>query len=309
MVSAPRTRTLTVYCYTGMQEVMENAIFPAFQDYWHERHGESLEFVPTFAGSGAITTRIVAQFPAEVAILSSNLDAVNLISRGIYFNRNGKDLPFQGVIARTPIVMLMRTGNPKGLSSFADLAKPGIAIAYPDPLTSGAGQLGILAIFGSLTHADADEAAAYNTLRQIWQNVISRPANVRDERDAFLEGVGDVLITYESNILGNPKRAQIPGELVYPVTSILADPVARSIKKNVAGRQRDLVDSFLSYLWGTEAQQKFVDYGFLSINEELGLVRSDFGQIRDPLDLGAFESPHEIRRIIEHVLSQSGSQP
>lgn len=302
MVSGPEARTLTVYCYTGMQEVMENAIFPAFQEYWKESHGERLEFISTFAGSGTITTKIVAKFPAEIALLSSNIDAIQLSSRGVHFIRNSKDLPFQGVINRSPIVMLVGEGNPKGVDDFIDLGKPGIDIAYPDPHTSGAGQLGILGIYGSLIRAGADESEAYEELHKIWNNVIDEPANARDEREAFLDGIGDVLITYESNILKNPKRAQIPGELIYPKTTIFSEPVVRAIRRNVESSQMDLVDEFITFLWSDEAQQKFVDYGFRTINEELKLTRIDFGNIQQPIDLSTFESPLEIRNIIENVI-------
>jgi ABC-type sulfate transport system substrate-binding protein len=303
MVSAPDARTLTVYCYTGMQEVMEDAIFPAFQDYWKERHGERLAYIPTFAGSGTITTKIVAEFPAEIAIFSSNLDAIQLASRGVYFVRNSNDLPFNGVINRTPIVMLVGKGNPKGVHDFGDLVKVGVDIAYPDPHTSGAGQLGILAIFGSLIFSDKDELKAYEELHGIWKNVVEQPANVRDELKAFLSGVGDVLITYESNILKSPRRAQIPGELIYPKTTIFSEPVVRAIKRNVKSEQMDLVDEFIEFLWSIETQQKFVDYGFRSIREELKLAREDFGEVIHPLDLGAFGSPFEIRTIIDNVIS------
>lgn len=302
MVAGPEAKTLTVYCYTGMQEVMENAIFPVFQEYWKESHGERLEFIPTFAGSGTITTKIVAKFPAEIAVLSSNIDADQLSSRGVHFIRNRKDLPFQGVINRTPIVMLVADGNPKGVHDFMDLGKPGIDIAYPDPHTSGAGQLGILGIFGSLIHAGADESEAYEELHKIWSNVIEEPANARDEREAFLEGVGDVLITYESNLLRNPKRPQIPGELIYPKTTIFSEPVVRAIRRNVESGQMDLVDEFITFLWSDEAQRKFVDYGFRSINEELNLTRIDYGNIQQPIDLSTFDSPLEIRGVIENVI-------
>ncbi len=65
----------------------------------------------------------------------------------------------------------------------------------------------------------------------------------------------------------------------------------------------DLVDEFITFLWSVEAQRIFVDFGFRSINDELKLTRVDYGTIRNPFDLGTFGSPHEIRRIIEKVIS------
>jgi len=85
LMHAEKHRTLTIYCFTGMKEVMENAILPAFKDRWRDQTGESVEYIATFAGSGEITQKIISRFPVEVAIFASELDSLRLSSRGVAF--------------------------------------------------------------------------------------------------------------------------------------------------------------------------------------------------------------------------------
>ena len=58
-------------------------------------------------------------------------------------------LPARGVVNKTPFIILVRQGNPKGIRDFADLAKPGVKVIHPDPASSGGAQWSILAIYGS----------------------------------------------------------------------------------------------------------------------------------------------------------------
>jgi len=91
----------------------------------------------------------------------------------------------------------------KGIRDFADLAKPGLKLIHPDPVSSGGAQWSVLAIYGSelvksekLT-GEPDQARSLQTLRAIWRNVISTPGSAREARTQFETGFGDALITYE----------------------------------------------------------------------------------------------------------------
>jgi len=74
-------QTVTIYAFTAMEEVLRDAILPRFQEHWRQSTGQRVEFVTTFAASGIITDEIVTRFPAQVAILSSTVDARRLVDR------------------------------------------------------------------------------------------------------------------------------------------------------------------------------------------------------------------------------------
>jgi len=68
------------------------------------------------------------------------------------------------------------------------LAKPGLRVIHPDPVSSGGAQWSILSIYGSeLKKSEAESGAADTnrallTLQAIWNNVISTPGSARETR-------------------------------------------------------------------------------------------------------------------------------
>ena len=64
-------RTITVYGYSAMEEPLKNEVIPAFQEWYRQTHGEEVEFVTSFAGSGHLFNQIRAGAPAQVAIFAT----------------------------------------------------------------------------------------------------------------------------------------------------------------------------------------------------------------------------------------------
>src|SRR5690606_39324896 len=73
---------IVVYGFSILGEVMNDGVFPAFQEHWKARTGEDVEFISSFGGSGTVTNQIILGVPAEVAILSLELDALRLVESG-----------------------------------------------------------------------------------------------------------------------------------------------------------------------------------------------------------------------------------
>src|SRR4029450_4810594 len=148
------------------------------------------------------TNQILRGAPADVAILSIERDAQRLKKDG-FVTSDWHSLPGKGIVNKTPFVIIVRQGNPKGIHDFSDLAKPGVRLIHPDPVSSGGAQWSILAIYGSELKKsankpeDADKPRALQTLRAIWKNVISTPGSAREARTTFELWHGDALVTYE----------------------------------------------------------------------------------------------------------------
>src|SRR5438477_828608 len=193
---------ITLYGFSIMKESLEKAIYPAFVAKWKKEHGQDVHFTSSFAGSETITNQILQGVKAQIAILSIERDAGRLKAGG-FVTSDWHVLPQKGILNKTPFVILVRKGNPKGIHDFSDLAKPGLRVIHPDPISSGGAQWSILAIYGSeLVKSDkqaggADRARALQTLQAIWRNVISTPASAREARTTFELGNGDALVTYE----------------------------------------------------------------------------------------------------------------
>src|SRR2546430_5835490 len=218
------TRTLVVYGFSILGEVMNEGIFPAFQTEWQRQRGESLQFISSFAGSGTVTNQIILGVPAEVAVLSLELDALRLIKAGVLRGPTWRQLPYAGVLNRTPFVILVRPGNPKGIHDFADLAKPGIGVVHPDPLTSGGANWAIVAEYGAGMRQHPDQPdAGYTLLRGVWQNVVAQASSARAARTQFENGFGDALITYEQEAVYDKSRGKLKLDVVYPHSTILSE--------------------------------------------------------------------------------------
>ena len=307
--SAEPLRTLAVYGFSILGEVMQEGIFPAFQDGWKAKTGESIEFVSSFAASGTVTNQVILGVPAQVMILSLELDALRLVDAGVVPGPTWKDLPFGGVLNRTPFIIMVRPGNPRRVTDFADLAQPGIGIVHPDPLTSGGAQWAILAEYGSVLFSGGDEAQAEEQLTGIWRNVVAQAGSARAARTQFETGFGDALITYEQEAVYDLGRGRLTAEIVYPRSTILSEHIVVVVDDNISSEDRDAVAAFIDYLWSDAAQQIFVQHGFRSVNEALNAGQPAFGSIEFPFtveDLGGWQAARaEIVEAVwkDHVLA------
>lgn len=298
-------RTVVVYGFSILGEVMNGGIFPAFEEEWLAQTGEDVEFISSFAGSGTITNQIILGVPAEVAILSLELDALRLVDEGRLVGETWRDLPHQGVLNRTPFIILVRPGNPRAITDFADLTEPGVEIVHPDPLTSGGAQWAILAEYGSALIESGDEAEATDQLAGIWRNVVAQAASARAARTQFQGGFGDVLITYEQEVIYDQMRGELEGEIIYPHSTILSEHIVVVIDANIPEGDRAVVDAFVEFLWSEAAQRIFVEYGFRSVDEALDAGNPHFGTIEEPFtvaDMGGW--PQAKAEIVEAIWKQ-----
>lgn len=285
---------ITLYGFSIMRESLEKAIYPGFAAKWKQEHGQDVRFTSSFAGSETVTNQILQGVNADVAILSIDRDAQRL-KQGGFVTSDWHAQPHKGIINKTPFVILVRPGNPKGIHDFADLAKPGVEIIHPDPVSSGGAQWSILAIYGSelvkseKQSGEPDRVRALQMLQAIWRNVKSTPGSAREARTQFETGFGDALITYEIDGLLMKESKKTPVEIVVPKATIFSEHPAVVIDKNVPAAKRPLVEGFMQYLWSDEAQQAFVKFHFYSItNDAFNEQNKEFGHLAMPFTIDYF---------------------
>jgi len=284
---------ITVYGFSIMKESLEKAIYPGFSAKWKKDHGQDVSFTSSFAGSETVTNQILQGAPSHVAILSIERDAQRLKSGG-FTTTDWHTYPQKGIINKTPFIILVRKGNPKGIRDFSDLAKPGVRLIHPDPISSGGAQWSILAIYGSelkkseLQSSEPDRARALHTLQAIWKNVFVTPASAREARTTFELGNGDALVTYELEGL-LMKESGKPLEIIIPQATIFSEHPVVVIDRNVSPEKRPIVDAFVQYLWSDESQQAFVKYHFYSVtNNAFNEANKQFGHIEAPFTIDYF---------------------
>jgi len=286
-------RTIVFYGFSILGEVIDHGVFPEFQRQWRERMGERVALVSSFAGSGTVTNQLILGVPAHLALLSLDLDAYKLAETGVIAPESWRRLPSGGVVNRTPFIILVRPGNPKGVRDFADLARPGVRVVHPDPMTSGGANWAIVAEYGAGARGSPDPVrAGHDLLLGVWKNVVAQAASARAARTQFENGFGDALVTYEQEVLWDRARGRLKADVVYPRSTVLSEHTLVRIERNISKRERDLVDAFAAFLWSAEAQRIFVEYGFRSVNEQLNHGNPAFGRVEDPFrieDLGGWK--------------------
>lgn len=286
-------RTITVYGFSIMKEALEKEIYPAFAAKWKAETGEDVHFVSSFAGSETVTNQILQGAPADIAILSIERDVDRLIQAG-HAPTDWYVTPQKGIVNKTPFVILVRQGNPKGIRDFPDLAKEGVRVLHPDPVSSGGAQWSILAIYGSeLKKSEAETGApdanrARQTLQAVWKNVISTPGSAREARTQFETGYGDALITYELEGLLMKAMGQ-PVEIIVPRATIFSEHPAVIVDRNVTADERPAIQAFRNFLWSDEAQKAFIKFHFRSTtNEGFNEANAEFARIEQPFTVEMF---------------------
>jgi sulfate transport system substrate-binding protein len=305
--AADREATITIYGFSVVKEGLESSILPAYQQDWEKKTGQPLIFAGSYAGSEIVTNQIIAGAPADVAILAIERNADRLIRPDVTRNEWRK-LPYGGILNKTPMVIIVRRGNPKGIRDFGDLAKPGVGLIHCDPASSGAGQWSLLAIYGSeLIKSEQktgvrDQQKAFDLLRSVWKNVRATTPSAREARTQFERGEGDALITYELDALQLLDK-KFPMDIVMPKATIFSEHPVVIIDHNMSASKYALAELFVRSLWEPAAQQAWIKSHFRSVTDEK--LNEIFPKIEMPFyakDLGGWSKAYP--EIIEGVWKQ-----
>ena len=282
-------RTIVFYGFSILGEVFNEAVFPAFETRWRATRGEEVEILGSFASSGTITNQVILGVPADLVLVSLELDALRLAEAGVVAPGSWRRLPHSGVVNRTPFVILVRPGNPKRIGGFEDLARPAVEIVHPDPLTSGGANWAIIAEYGAgMRERPERPDAGFELLRGVWKNVVAQASSARAARTQFENGFGDALVTYEQEALWDRSRGKLRADVVYPRRTVLSEHTLAVVEKNVTAEERPIIEEFTRFLWSEEAQRLFVEYGFRSVVEEWNAGNPGFSRIEDPFTIEAF---------------------
>ena len=230
---------------------------PLFIKQWKQQTGDDLTVNQSHGGSSKQARAVVDGLEADVVTMNQSIDVDILAEKGLIPADWAKRLPNGSVPFTSTMVFLVRKGNPKGIKSWSDLAKPGVAVIIANPKTSGNGRYAYLAAWGSVIKQGGKAGQARDLVAKIFANVPVLETGGRGATTTFVQReIGDVLVTFENEVgLIRQEYGADKFDLVYPPISIVADLPVSVVDKVVDKRgTRKVAEAYLQYLYSPEAQ-------------------------------------------------------
>ncbi len=272
--SDPSEDVLTLGAYSVVREAFHEGLIPAFAEAWRAKTGRAVRFEESYNGSGAQARAIASGFDADIAVLSLESDMDLLVKAGVV-EKGWNSGPNRGMVTRSLVVIGFRDENPRAIADWADLARPGVGVLYPDPKTSGGARWNIAAIWGSGllsgSKGQPDAIAARDLLASVQANVVNMDGSGRQSLATFERGTGDAVVTYENELLLRKNFGLKPIPYATPSRTLLIESPAALVESSIARHgNREVAGAFFAFLLSDEAQALLArKYGFRPINPDL----------------------------------------
>jgi sulfate/thiosulfate-binding protein len=249
--SSSSSKGVALVAYSTPQGAFASLI-PAFQA---TPEGKGVSFSQSFGPSGEQSRAVVNGLHADVVNFSLEPDVTRLVKAGLV-SPDWNQGPTHGFVTNSVAVIIVRKGNPKHITGWSDLVKPGVEVLTPNPFTSGSARWNIVAAYGAQLKEGKTPAQAQAYLTELFHHVVSQDSSARTALQTFLAGRGDALIDYEDEALSDEKKGS-PIEYVIPHDTILIqNPVA------VVGKEGAAAKGFVAYLLSPAGQRIWAANGY-----------------------------------------------
>jgi sulfate transport system substrate-binding protein len=233
--------------------------------YAQTAEGKSVTFSTSFGSSGSQSRAVASGQPADVVNFSTESDISRVEKAGL-ISSNWDANQYKGIVSDSLVVMVVRKGNPKHITRWSDLIKPGISVVTPNPSTSGSARWNIMAAYGAqlkLGKSPSQALAYVKTL--ITKNVSVEDPSGSTAMETFTGGKGDVLLSYESEALAAQKAGE-QIQIVRPAQTILIQTPIAVINKS---SQRGAAQAFVNWLWSSAAQTIWAQQGYRPVAQSV----------------------------------------
>lgn len=253
------TSTLNLYAY-AVPKVGFDKVIPAFNA---TEAGRGVTFQQSYGASGDQSRKVAAGAPADVVNFSVEPDVTRLVDAGLvaadWNAGEHKGVPFGSVVT-----IVTRKGNPKGIEDWDDLLEPGVEVVTPNPFSSGSAKWNLLAPYAAKSDGGKNPAAGLAFLEKlVTDHVKVQPKSGREATETFLQGTGDVLLSYENEALFAERKGDPVEHVTPPTTFKIENPVAVLTK----GENAEKATAFRDFLFTPEAQRLWAEAGFRPVDE------------------------------------------
>ncbi|WP_319449099.1 MULTISPECIES: sulfate ABC transporter substrate-binding protein [unclassified Mycobacterium] len=259
--------TLTVVAYAVPQPGWDK-IIPAFAA---TPEGKGVAVTASYGASGDQSRGVVDGKPADLVNFSVEPDVTRLVKADkVAKDWNGdatKGIPFGSVVS-----LVVRKGNPKNIKDWDDLLQPGLEVVTPNPLSSGSAKWNLLAPYAAKSNGGQDPAAGLDFINKlVTEHVKTRPASGKDATTVFLQGSGDVLISYENEAINTERQGNPVEHINPPQTFKIENPVAVV----TSSAHLEQANALKNFLYTPAGQKLWAEAGFRPVDPA---VAADFAK-------------------------------
>ena len=244
---------LSLVAYSTPQAAYEE-IIKAFNA---TTQGKDITFSQSYGASGDQSRAVVAGLDADYVAFSLEPDVTRLVKESLVDADWNKDADAANV-TDSVVVLVVRKGNPKGITGWADLTKPGIEVITANPFTSGGARWNVMAAYGQIIKNGGTEADGVAYLNGLFKNVPVQDDSARKSLATFTSGKGDVLLAYENEAIFAQQNGQDIDYVVPDSTILIQNPAAVTSSTKHA----DQAKAFLDFVHTPEAQKIFAANGY-----------------------------------------------
>lgn len=230
------------------------ALITAFQK---TAAGKNVTFSQSFGPSGTQATSVTQGLPADVVNFSLAPDMQKLVKAG-EVSSSWDQGPTKGMVTNSIVSFIVRKGNPKHITSWADLVKSGVKVITPNPFSSGSAKWNLMAAYGAQIAQGKSAAQATAYLGKLLKNTVAQPSSASNALQTFLSGQGDVLLDYEDDALYAQRQGEPISVVTPPQTILIQNPIAVTAKASNPAAAK----AFVSYLLSPAGQKVWGQQGY-----------------------------------------------
>ncbi|SPM41808.1 ABC-type sulfate transport system, periplasmic component [Mycobacterium numidiamassiliense] len=257
--------TITLVAYSAPEPGWSKVI-PAFVA---SDEGKGLQVITSYGASGDQSRGVQDGKPADVVNFSVEPDITRLVKAGKVskdWNTDAtKGIPFGSVVT-----LVVRKGNPKNIKDWDDLLRPDVEVITPSPLSSGSAKWNLLAPYAVKSDGGSNSQAGIDFVgKLVREHVKLRPGSGREATDVFVQGSGDVLISYENEAIATERLGKPVEHVTPPQTFKIENPVAVVTTSPNLGA----ATAFKNFQYTAPAQKLWAQAGFRPVDPA---VAADF---------------------------------
>lgn len=260
---------------------------PLFTSIYQGQHPNSnVDIQQSHGGASKQALSVANGLQADVVTLNQESDMNMLVKKGLVKADWRQAFPDNAVPYSTTMILLVRSGNPKNIKDWADLARADIDVVMPNPKTSGTARYAFLGAYGSGLHQFKESVTQPQKtdafMKKVLANVVTYDNGARAATTSFTQrGLGDVLITTENEAhLVAKQFAKGKVDIVYPSYSItIHNPVAIVSSVTEKKGSTTAATAYLKTLWDKPAQELMAKMYLRPSNKEV--LAAHTGTLKD----------------------------